>query len=110
VAEGPLADFDVRWDETGAWFAVWAPDPEDPGIGRLSLFHVDLTTGALVAHDDAPSGAPALAGFSIGQGRLAWATPPGTDGEGSRILIAAWSQDGVGTLESDPGEDLIIVR
>jgi hypothetical protein len=110
VATGPLTDFDVRWDETGEWFALWTPDPEDPSIGQLSLFRVDLETGELVAPEDAPIAVPALAGYSIGQGRLAWATPPGTDGEGSRILIAAWSLGSVGTLESDPGEDLIIVR
>ena len=59
---------------------------------------------------DAPTGVPALPGFSIGEGRLAWATPPGQNGEGSRIQIVAWSDDGVGTVESAPGEDLVVVR
>ncbi len=26
VADGPIADFDVRWDESGTWFAVWIAD------------------------------------------------------------------------------------
>ena len=52
----------------------------------------------------------ALPGFSIGEGRLAWATPPGQGGEGSRVQIVAWAQDGVGTVETAPGEDLVVVR
>jgi hypothetical protein len=59
---------------------------------------------------DAPAGVAALPGFSIGQGRLAWATPPGQDGEGSRIQIVAWNEDGVGTIETAPGENLVVVR
>jgi hypothetical protein len=51
-----------------------------------------------------------LAGFSIGEGRLAWATPPGQGGEGSRIQIVAWREGSVGTVESVPGEDLVVVR
>ena len=30
VAEGPFAEFDVRWDETGSWLAVWVADGNDP--------------------------------------------------------------------------------
>jgi hypothetical protein len=51
-----------------------------------------------------------LPGFSIGEGRLAWATPPGQGGEGSRVQIVAWTPDNVGTVETAPGEDLIVVR
>jgi hypothetical protein len=110
LADGPLADFDVRWDETGEWFGVWVADTDDAEVGRLSLFHVDPTTGELSQPDGAPSGAAALAGFSIGEGRLAWATPPGQGGEGSRIQIVAWREGSVGTVESVPGEDLVVVR
>ena len=39
-------------------------------------------------------------GFSIAKGRLAWATPPGQGGEGSRVQIVAWSGDEVGSTES----------
>ena len=41
VVDGAIGDFDVRWDETGEWFAVWTADPPTPAIGRLSLFRVD---------------------------------------------------------------------
>ncbi|MEX2183013.1 MAG: hypothetical protein WEC14_01055 [Chloroflexota bacterium] len=110
VAEAPLAGFDVRWDETGAWFAAWISDPQDPALGRLSLFRVDPATGLLDQPAGAPVDVPSLAGFSIGEGRLAWATPPGQDGEGSRVQIVAWTDGGVGTTETAPGETLIIVR
>ncbi len=90
--------------------ASGSPTRSDPEIGRLSLYHVDPDTGALSDLDGAPVDVQALPGFSIGDGRLAWATPPGQGGEGSRIQIAAWDGDTVGTVESVPGEDIIVVR
>jgi hypothetical protein len=110
VTDAATAGFDVRWDEAGEWVAIWVADAVDPGVGRLSLYHVDAARGKLEHLKDAPAGVPALPGFSIGQGRLAWATPPGQDGEGSRIQIVAWNDDGVGTIESAPGEDLVLIR
>jgi hypothetical protein len=110
LAETATAGFDVRWDESGEWVAVWVADEADPSVGRLSLYRVSEGRAELERPDDAPSGVPALPGFSIGEGRLAWATPPGQDGEGSRIQIVAWSDDGVGTVESAPGEDLVVIR
>jgi hypothetical protein len=110
VAPGPIADFDARWDETGSWLAIWIADPIDPGLGRLSLLRFDPLTGLI----DRPVGAPldvtALPGFSIGFGRLAWASPPGQGGEGSRIQIAAWTDDQVGAIESIPVEGAIVVQ
>ena len=110
VAAGPIADFDARWDDTGSWLALWIADPLDPGLGRLSLLHFDPLTGIV----DRPSGAPqdvtALPGFSIGFGRLAWVSPPGQGGEGSRIQIAAWTANEVGTIESIPVEGAIVIQ
>ena len=109
VTDSAPAGFDVRWDESGEWVAVWVADAADPEVGRLTLHRIS-ESGELELPDDAPTGVPALPGFSIGEGRLAWATPPGQNGEGSRIQIVAWSDDGVGTVESAPGEDLVVVR
>jgi hypothetical protein len=103
-------DFDVRWDDSGEWVAVWVADPADPVIGRLTLFHVDIERNELEKVDGAPVDVPALPGFSIGDGRLAWATPRGQGGEGSRIQIAAWSKTDVGIVESSPGEDPVVIR
>ncbi len=110
VTDAAAAGFDVRWDEAGDWVAIWVADAVDPTVGRLSLYRVDVTRSRLVLMKDAPAGVAALPGFSIGQGRLAWATPPGQDGEGSRIQIVAWNEDGIGTIETAPGEDLVVVR
>jgi hypothetical protein len=110
LTDNATAGFDVRWDESGEWVAVWVADEADPSVGRLSLYRVSEGRAELERPDDAPTGVPALPGFSIGEGRLAWATPPGQDGEGSRIQIVAWSDDGVGTVESAPGEDLVVIR
>jgi hypothetical protein len=110
IAASPLTEFDARWDETGSWLAVWIADPVDPAIGRLSLFHVDPDSGLVDRPANAPNEVTALAGFSIGDGRLAWATPSGQGGEGSRVRIVAWTDDGVGGAESVPGEDVIVVR
>lgn len=110
LVEGPLADVDVRWDETGEWIAVWVADSLDSDIGRLSLYRVDPSSGRLVQPDGAPTEEPALAGFSIGEGRLAWVGPAGEDGEGSYIHVAAWVGSDVGTAESVPGQGIVVVR
>jgi WD40-like Beta Propeller Repeat len=110
VAEGPIAEFDARWDDTGTWLAIWLADTVDPSIGRLSLLHVDPTTGLVDRPLGAPQDVPALPGFSIEAGRLAWATPPGQGGEASRIQIVAWTEDEVGAVESVPVEGAIVVQ
>ena len=110
MSDAAPRDFDVRWDESGEWVAVWVADPADPVIGRLTLYHVDTERNELEKVDGAPVDVPALPGFSIGDGRLAWATPRGQGGEGSRIQIAAWSKTDVGIVESSPGEDPVVIR
>jgi hypothetical protein len=110
LADDAPAVFDVRWDETGDWFALWVAESIDADLGRLSLFRLDPETGVVTQPEGAPDAAAALPGFSIGHGRLAWATPPGQGGEGSRIQIVAWGEDSVGSVESVPGEDLVVVR
>jgi hypothetical protein len=110
VAEGPIAEFDARWDDTGTWLAIWLADPVDPSIGRLSLIHIDPTTGLVDRPLGAPQGVPALPGFSMGAGRLAWATPPGQGGEESRIQIIAWTENDVGAVSSVPVEGVIVVQ
>ncbi len=110
VGQGPMSDFTVRWDETGSWLAVWQADAIDPTVGRLSLLHLDPATGSIERPEAGPQDVPALPGFSIEDGRLAWATPPSQDGEGSRVQIVAWTADGVGSIESAPGQEVVVVR
>ena len=103
-----VADWDVRWDPSGRHLAVWIADAIDPSIGRLSLFAVnaDGSVGETLFADVA-----ALPGFSLGSDRLAWASPPGQNGQGSTISVYAWSADGAGSLYGapDPGGDPIVV-
>lgn len=110
VGDGTFAEFDVRWDETGQWLAVWLADASDPTIGRVSLFRLDPVTGRLDRPHGGPHDVTALPGFSIGNGRLAWATPPGQGGEGSRVQIVAWTADAVGAVESGPVEDVVVIH
>lgn len=109
-ADAEIADFDVRWDESGEWLAIWTAEPADPTMGRLSLFRLDREGGELKRPKSAPTDVPALPGFSIGDGRLAWVTPHGQDAEGSKVQVVAWSGDSVGAVESVPGDDVVVVR
>ena len=110
VAEAAPGDFDVRWDATGEWVAIWVGNEGDAAIGRLTLVHLDAGKDRFEHVKGAPVDVQALPGFSITSGRLAWATPRGQGGEGSRVQIAAWSGDGVGFVTSSPGEDLVVIR
>jgi hypothetical protein len=110
VADGPISEFDARWDETGTWLAVWIADPTDATIGRLTLLHLDPATGQLERPHGAPQDVTALPGFSIEDKRLAWATPPGQGGDGSRVQIVAWTNDAVGAVESNPLNDVVVVH
>jgi hypothetical protein len=108
IVEGPLTDWDVRWDETGRRLAVWVADSDDPTVGRLSLYDVDPFDGSIELDNPPLDDEPALAGFSIDDGRLAWAAPPeGADDE-SRVLILAWTDEGFGQVESAPGDFLLV--
>jgi hypothetical protein len=85
-------------------------DPTDPSIGRLSLVHVDPVSGDIQRPDGAPQDRTSLPGFSIANGRLAWATPPGQGGEGSRVQIVAWTDEAVGAVESGPITDVVVIH
>lgn len=109
LTSGAIPDFDVRWDESGSHLAVWIAESFDQGRGRLTLHAVEPSgqldpTGPLVIDQ------PALAGYSIEAGRLAWVTVPGTSGDGSRVEVLAWRGEHAGTIQSQPGTDLSVVR
>jgi hypothetical protein len=107
LASGRLTDWDARWDETGTHLAVWIATDTASRIGDLTLYSVEPGTGRIKSlHRVA-----ALAGFSIGKGRLAWATPRGQDGQGSRLQVVAWKNDAVGSIESrESSEVLVVIR
>jgi hypothetical protein len=108
IAEGPLADWDARWDETGTRLAVWVADAEDPTVGSLSLYVVDPFDGRIDLANPPLEEAPALAGFSIADGRLAWAAPAGNSGKAKHVRILAWTNEGFGQVESTEGDFLLV--
>ncbi len=109
-----VQDWEVRWDPTGHYLGVWIGDPLTPGIGRLSVLTIDRSTGRVDAsHAAILRDTPALAGFAIGDGRIAWATPPGENGDGSRLSVLAWKGPDAGRMHSEPApaqEDIVVVR
>jgi hypothetical protein len=105
LASGSVRDWDARWDETGTHLAVWIATEGDPRIGDLTLYSVDPASGKVVTLKRVA----ALAGFSIGKGRLAWATPRGQDGQGNRVQVVAWTKDSVGSVESRESTEVLVV-
>ena len=110
----PVRDWEVRWDPSGRYLGAWVADPHSPGLGSLSLLIVDRSTGRIDPdHKPVLRDVAALPGFAIGDGRIAWATPPGQDGEGSHLSVLAWKGPDAGRVRSDPAnseEDIIVVR
>jgi hypothetical protein len=109
LQDGPIVEWEARWDESGARLGLWIQDPEDPTIGRLSLYLAD-DDGALAVEEPALRGEWARPGFAIGEGHLAWATKAGQDGKGSHDRVVAWTDDGIGKVETKPGEDVLVVQ
>ena len=105
-------DWDVRWDRTGEHLGVWVADPNNPGLGSLSLLTIDPSSGLT---SSAPpivlNMTPALRGFALRDGQLVWATPPGQDGTGSQLSVLAWSGPNAGRTSVQPieGGALIVV-
>jgi hypothetical protein len=109
LADGPVRNWEARWDEAGGHLAVWIADPDDATIGRLSLYAVDRV-GTPDLDEPQLRGEVARPGFSIEDGHLAWATKDGQDGKASHVRIVAWTDDGIGQIETPTGEDVLIVQ
>jgi hypothetical protein len=108
--DAPVRDWIARWDPLGDRLAVWIAHPDDPTIGRLSLYALNDKTDRMDADRPELSGELARPGFSIGVGQLAWATREGQDGKGSHVKVVAWTARGTGTVETKPGEDVLVVQ
>ena len=108
---GAIGDFDVRWDETGSWLAVWIAEPADPEIGPADApaARSGIPAGCRDRMAPRPMSRPCRASRSAMDG---WrgSTPHGQDGQGSKVQVVAWSDDGVGATESVPGEGVVVVR
>jgi hypothetical protein len=109
IANGPLTDWDARWDVTGTRLAVWIADSNNPTVGRLSLYVVDPFNGKIDLSKPPLDNEPALAGFALADGHLAWAAPAKDGSSESSVLVLAWTGDDFGKVESAPG-DILLVR
>ncbi|MFL5754977.1 MAG: hypothetical protein ACJ77N_01645 [Chloroflexota bacterium] len=106
VAE-PIRGWDARWDETGAHLAVWVAGRSDATRGTLSLYNVNPESGVVDRAHPLLDRAPALDGFSIAQGRIAWVAP---EGDAFRVKVLAWSDRGVGTVQTLPQKAPLVVH
>ena len=94
--------------EAGRRLAIWIADDDDPTVGRLSLYVVDPFNGEIDLANPPLRDEPARAGFSIADGRLAWASPTGNGGKASTVRILAWTDAGFGKVETTKGDVLLI--
>ena len=112
LAEGPLPDFEARFDPTGTRLAVWTANPSDTSLGLLWLVLLDPAAGAPIGTPQplAAGGVVAQRGFSIEDGRLGWVTPPGQNSQPSSVQVLAWKGDDFGKVQTVPGGNPQIVR
>jgi hypothetical protein len=110
IADGRIADWDARWDPSGTKLAIWIADDGDSRVGRLSLYSVEPFDGRVDLKKPLLDSRRASAGFSLSNGKLVWAEPTGDgSGAGDRILVLAWTDQGVGTVETVP-DNVLVVR
>jgi hypothetical protein len=105
---GAPSDWDARWDASGEHLALWIADPNDPSVGKLSLYRfrpfdgsIDLKNPLLDAH-------PAKAGFALADGSLIWAEPTADASTDGTVQLLAWSATGIGEIKTVTGPALVI--
>lgn len=108
IAAGRMDDWDARWDSTGTHVAVWIVDAQDPEIGRLSLYSVDSFDGRIDLKNPLLDARIASPGYSISDGKLVWAEPSAVGTGSDKIQLLAWTDEGVGTVETLTGPVIVI--
>ena len=110
LTDKPIAEFDAWFDPSGTRLAVWINDPADATVGTLRLVVLDPGTRQIDASADPLPGVAALRGVSINDGRLAWVTPPGQDGQGSHVQVLAWQGREFGQVRTIQGDRFFVAR
>lgn len=108
LAEGPITDWDVRWDDTGTKLAVWVSSAGPGKPGKLSLYTVDPATGQADLAHPALDAVPALAGFALRPGRLAWSSPAA--GGDTSVVVLGWSGNTFGKVDLPTQDGSTILR
>lgn len=110
LVSGPITGFDTQFDTTGTRLAVWVADTGDSNVGTLRLVVLDHANGAINDKLTPLPSERALKGVSMDEGRLAWVSPPGENGNQSSVRVLAWLHDDFGQVQTVPGEQLAIIR
>jgi hypothetical protein len=110
LVEGPIAAFDARFDPDGLHLGLWTLERADADHGRLQLLVLDPEAARIDETVKPLQGVPALRGFSIKAGRLAWVTPPGQDGRQSSVAVLAWKDNDFGHVETIQAQELLVLR
>jgi hypothetical protein len=76
----------------------------------LRLVVLDPDTLQVDTSTDPLPGVAALRGVSISNGRLAWVTPPGQDGQGSHVQVLAWKGREFGQVRTIQGDRFLVAR
>jgi hypothetical protein len=107
LAEGPISDWDVQWDESGSELAVWVARDGADGAGKLSLYSVDPATGRADLDHPHLDAVPAIGGFALEPGRLAWSAPD--QGGDTSVEVLAWSGNTFGrvSLPTENGSTIV---
>ncbi|HET7474216.1 MAG TPA: hypothetical protein VFJ71_13915, partial [Candidatus Limnocylindrales bacterium] len=109
IGFGRVDDWTAAWDPSGTRLAVWIADHQNPAIGRLSLYAVRQFDGSIDLKAPLLESRIALAGFAISDGELIWAQPS-RDGSAAKatLQLLAWTDDGIGTVQTYEGSALVI--
>jgi len=108
LANGPVLDWQVRWDPRGTVLAVWLAGPTESGPGSLSLYRLDGQSGRANLGSPMLEAASAFEGYALENGRLAW---PATGAGGKATLqILAWNGNDIGRLELPAESGSTVVR
>ncbi|HKB28808.1 MAG TPA: hypothetical protein VKC59_07285 [Candidatus Limnocylindrales bacterium] len=110
LVRGPITGFDTQFDTTGTRLAIWVADAIDSSVGTLRLVILDPVIGGINDRLTPLQSERALKGVSIDEGRLAWVSPPGENGNQSSVRVLAWTHDDFGQIQTLPGEQLAIIR
>src|SRR4029078_3133889 len=84
-----VSDWQAQWDRTGKLLAVWTSSAAPGKPGELSLYAVDAKAGHSARATPKLDRAPAVAGFSMPNGRLTWSAP--ADGDDQTVQVLAWN-------------------
>ena len=96
----PVGDFVVAWAMDGTAVGVWVGKKPGAESGTLTVFGIDPKSGTVNADHVIVAPTAARRGFSMGDDRVAWITPPDTKGR-SRLNVYSWGPDGGGLRGRD---------